>query len=34
MTEHQTARFDPELPLKIGTLNEREAQESGLWLKA
>ena len=25
---------DPELPLKIGPLNEREAQESGLWLKA
>lgn len=26
--------FDPLLPFKIGAVNEREAPESGLWLKA
>jgi hypothetical protein len=30
----RTGEIDPELPLKIGPLNEREAPESGLWLKA
>jgi hypothetical protein len=34
MTELQMARFDPELPFKTGPVNEREARESGLWLKA
>jgi hypothetical protein len=27
-------KIDPELPFKIGAGNEREARESGLWLKA
>jgi hypothetical protein len=27
-------KIDPFLPFKIGPVNEREARESGLWLKA
>jgi hypothetical protein len=26
--------IDPELPFKVGPLNEREARESGHWLEA
>jgi len=28
-----TAILDPLLPFKIGSVNGREARESGLWLK-
>jgi hypothetical protein len=30
----RTRKIDPELPFKIGLVNEREARESGLWPKA